>query len=124
MKSAVRAFALAYRKRQSNHAQGDCSMTRKIALLAAAGLLAGTFAANAQNNPPPGNVNPGSMKSGAEESGAENQPRSNGGAIKGTTGAAPRMQSPSQRDGTNANVKPSSPESGSEPAGEPAPQRR
>lgn len=106
-------------------------MIRKIALLASAGLFAATVAS--AQTPPPGNVNPGSMKSGAEQSGAPNQPRSphgsmngsmNGGAMKGTTGAAPRMDRPSTRDGTNATVKPGSHESGSEPAGEPAPQRR
>ncbi len=51
-------------------------MIRNTALLAAAGLLAGTLAAQAQNLPPPGNVNPSSMNSGAEQTGAPNQPRS------------------------------------------------
>ena len=107
-------------------------MIRKIALLATAGVLAASVAS--AQTPPPGNVNPGSTKSGAEQTGAPNQPRSqnggmqNGGAMKGTTGAAPRMQDgmsgPATRDGTNATVKPGSQESGSEPAGEPAPQRR
>jgi hypothetical protein len=101
-------------------------MKRTIAMLVAAGLIAAT-SAQAQNAPPPGNVNPGSMQSGQEQTGAPNQPRSqNQGAVKGTTGSG--ISSPEQRgmnrDGTNANVKPSSPESGSEPAGEPAGQRR
>ena len=51
-------------------------MIRNTALLAGAGILAATFAAQAQNLPPPGNVNPGSMNSGAEQTGAPNQPRS------------------------------------------------
>ena len=73
------------------------------------------------NAPPPANVNPGSMQSGAEQTGAPNQPRSgNYGAIKGTTGSG--ISSPDTNpatDGTNANVKPSSPNAGSEPAGQP-----
>ena len=100
-------------------------MIRKIALLATAGLLAASVAS--AQTPPPGNVNPGSTKSGAEQTGAPNQPRNgamNGGAMNGTTGAAPRMDDTANRDGTNATVKPGSQESGSEPAGEPAPQRR
>lgn len=102
-------------------------MIRKIALLATAGVLAASVA-TAQTTPPPGNVNPGSMKSGAEESGAENQPRSTGGERGSTTGSgvtapAPRTDGANQ-DGINANVKPSSKESGAEPAGEPANQRR
>ena len=103
-------------------------MIRKIALLATAGLLAASVAS--AQTPPPGNVNPGSTKSGAEQTGAPNQPRSqnggamNGGAMNGTTGAAPRMDGTANRDGTNATAKPGSQESGSEPAGEPAPRRR
>lgn len=102
-------------------------MIRKIALVATAGLLA-TGVAFAQNSPPPGNVNPGSQKSGAEESGAPNQPRSRDGMQqqRGTTGSG--MTAPSPRatkdQGINANTNPASKESGSEPAGEPANQRR
>ena len=47
-----------------------------------------------------------------------------GARIVDGTGAAPRMDDTANRDGTNATVKPGSQESGSEPAGEPAPQRR
>jgi hypothetical protein len=106
-------------------------MIRKIALLAGASLFAVGIAA--AQTPPPGNVNPGSMDSGAEQTGAPNQPRSPGvnnpgtrnpGAMRGTTGAAPKAGTSRQDDGINANVKPSSKESGSEPAGEPANQRR
>lgn len=104
-------------------------MIRTFALAATAAIITAS-AAQAQNAPAPGNTNPGSMQSGAEQTGAPNQPRSqNHGAIKGTTGSG--ISSPESRnmdganpDGTNATVKPSSKESGSEPAGEPAPQRR
>ncbi len=103
-------------------------MIRTFALAATAALIAAS-AAQAQNAPAPGNTNPGSMQSGAEQTGAPNQPRSqNQGAIKGTTGSG--ISSPEQRgmdgaqDGTNATIKPGSKESGAEPAGEPAPQRR
>ncbi len=62
-------------------------MIRTMALAATAAIIA-VSAAQAQNAPPPGNVNPGSTQSGAEQTGAPNQPRSgNYGAIKGTTGS-------------------------------------
>jgi hypothetical protein len=106
-------------------------MIHKIAILATAGMFVASVATAQVERPAPGNVNPGSLNSGAEQSGAENQPRSPGGErSRGTTGSgvtapAPRgSNSGSTRDGINANVKPSSQESGSEPAGEPAPQRR
>jgi hypothetical protein len=104
-------------------------MIRKVAMLATAGIFVASVAVAQVENPPPGNVNPGSMKSGAEESGAENQPRStNNGGRMGTTGSGMTAPAPrtggSTQDGINANVKPSSTESGSEPAGEPAGQRR
>ncbi|MGD9920540.1 MAG: hypothetical protein AB7V13_03710 [Pseudorhodoplanes sp.] len=101
-------------------------MNRTLAMLAAAGLIAAT-AAQAQNAPPPGNVNPGSMQSGAEQTGAPNQPRSqNTGAIKGTTGSgisAPEPRTGTDRDGINANVKPSSPNA-DVPSGAAAPKPR
>jgi opacity protein-like surface antigen len=100
-------------------------MIRMTAAVAVAAMIAAS-AAQAQNAPPPGNVNPGSLESGQEQTGAPNQPRSgNYGAIKGTTGSG--ISSPDTNpavDGTNANVKPSSPESGSEPSGAPAGERR
>ena len=105
-------------------------MIRKIAMLATAGMFVASVAAAQVDRPPPGNVNPGSMNSGAEQSGAENQPRSSGGerGSTGTTGSGMTAPAPrggaSTQDGINANVKPSSKESGSEPAGEPANQRR
>lgn len=96
-------------------------MIRLTAAVAAAAIIA-AGAAQAQNAPPPGNVNPGSLQSGQEQTGAPNQPRSgNYGAIKGTTGSG--ISSPETNpavDGTNANVKPSSPEAGAERAGQPA----
>lgn len=106
-------------------------MIRKIAMLTTAGMFVASVAAAQVERPAPGNVNPGSMNSGAKQSGAENQPRSPGGERGGTIGTtgsgmtapAPRSGASTQ-DGINANVKPSSQESGSEPAGEPAGQRR
>jgi hypothetical protein len=104
--------------------EGVLHMIRMTAAVAVAAMIAAS-AAQAQNAPPPGNVNPGSQ-SGQEQTGAPNQPRSgNYGAIKGTTGSG--ISSPDTNpavDGTNANVKPSSPESGSESSGEPAGERR
>ena len=99
-------------------------MIRTMALAAATAIIA-VSAAQAQNAPPPGNVNPGSMQSGQEQTGAPNQPRSgNYGAIKGTTGSgisAPDTGTPNTgttNDGTNANVKPSSPNA-DVPSGQP-----
>ena len=98
-----------------------------LSLIAAAALASSLFvaSASAQNNPPPGNVNPGSTQSGAEQTGAPNQPRSgNYGAIKGTTGSG--ISSPDTgitNDGTNANVKPSSPNA-DVPSGAAAPKPR
>jgi hypothetical protein len=70
------------------------------------------------------------MKSGAEQTGAPNQPRSkDGGAAgtkSGTTGSgmtAPDTRPGATRDGTNANVKPSSPNA-DVPSGAPAPKPR
>ena len=105
-------------------------MIKKIAILATAGVFMASGASAQTNTPPPGNVNPGSMQSGAEASGAENQPRSTGGGTTGTgmgsgaTAPAPGVNSGSTRDGINANVKPSSQDSGSEPAGQAAPKPR
>ena len=99
-------------------------MIRTMALAATAAIIA-VSAAQAQNAPPPGNVNPGSTQSGAEQTGAPNQPRSgNYGAIKGTTGSG--ISSPdtgTMNDGTNANVKPSSPNA-DVPSGAAAPKPR
>ena len=99
-------------------------MIRTMALAATAAIIAAS-AAQAQNAPPPGNVNPGSIQSGAEQTGAPNQPRSgNYGAIKGTTGSG--ISSPDTgitNDGTNANVKPSSPNA-DVPSGAAAPKPR
>lgn len=99
-------------------------MIRTIAIAATAAIIAGS-AAQAQNASPPGNVNPGSTQSGAEQTGAPNQPRSgNYGAIKGTTGSG--ISAPDTgmtNDGTNANVKPSSPNA-DVPSGATAPKPR
>ena len=99
-------------------------MIRTMALAATAAVIA-VSAAQAQNAPPPANVNPGSTQSGAEQTGAPNQPRSgNYGAIKGTTGSG--ISAPDTRtstDGTNANVKPSSPNADM-PSGAAAPKPR
>lgn len=99
-------------------------MIRMTAAVAAATMIAAS-AAQAQNAPPPANVNPGSMQSGAEQTGAPNQPRSgNYGAIKGTTGSG--ISSPDTNpatDGSNANVKPSSPNA-DVPSGAAAPKPR
>ena len=71
-------------------------MIRTMALAATAAIIA-VSAAQAQNAPPPGNVNPGSMQSGAEQTGAPNQPRSgNYGAIKGTTGSGSARRTPAR----------------------------
>ncbi|MFN3349377.1 hypothetical protein [Pseudorhodoplanes sp.] len=102
-------------------------MIRTLVIATSAAFFAAS-AAQAQNAPPPGNVNPGSMQSGQEQTGAPNQPRSlNQGAIQGTTGSgipAPQNPADADRDGVNANVKPSSPDAGAEPAGQPAGERR
>jgi hypothetical protein len=93
--------------------------------LAATAAIITACAAQAQNAPPPGHLNPDSMQSGAEQSGAPNLPRSgNYGAIKGTTGSG--ISAPdtgTTNDGTDANVKPSSPNADM-PSGGAAPKPR